>query len=190
VRARYRVQQFLAGLRSQDPVEEASLTPYLNSAQIMLFRTLPASEQRHALDVLHTLRREGHEEVALAQAALLHDVGKVVPRVKSRPLAGGVARDKGGDRIRLWHRIAKVLLQAIHPSLLRRLAAKDGDGWRCSLFILLHHAALGADLASEVGVEPLAVSLIHWHHTSPDESGLDLRGRALLAALRSADEQV
>jgi hypothetical protein len=185
----YRLQQFLAGLIRSDPIEEASLAPYLNSAQRRLFRALPTSEQQHALHVLQTLQAEGHEEVALAQAALFHDVGKVVPSAESRSLFGGIGRGKAEGRVRLWHRVVKVLLQAVHPTFLHRLAADDRDSWRYPFFILLHHAALGAERASEAGVEPLAVSLIHWHHTSPEESDLDLTERALLAALRSADEQ-
>jgi hypothetical protein len=179
LRSRYRVQQFVAKLRRQDAVDGAVLTPYLSTVQRKLFRSMPTTEQRHALDVLYDLREGGHEERALAQAALLHDVGKVLPHVRW---------GKASKRVRLWHRVARVLLQAIHPTLLHRLAADDSDSWRYPFFILLHHAALGAELAAEAGVEPLAVSLIHWHHTAPEESDLDIRGQALLAALRSADE--
>ncbi len=180
MRIRYRVQQFLAKLRRQDAIDEAVLAPYLNSVQRELFRSMPTSEQQHALDVLHALRAEGQEEVALAQAALLHDVGKVLPNVR---------RGKASRRVHLWHRVARVLLQALHPALLHRLAADDSDSWRYPFYILLHHAALGADLAAEAGVEPLAASLIRWHDTAPGQSGLDFRGRVLLVALQSADEQ-
>jgi len=180
LRPRYRVQQFVAKLRRQEPIGEAALTPYLSSAQIALFQSMPASEQRHALDVLRTLQKEGHCDAILAQAALLHDTGKVLP---------SVGQGKIRERVHLWHRVAKVLLQAIHPALLRRLAVDEPNSWHYPFFILLHHDARGAELAATAGTDPLAVALIRWHHTAPEESDLDSRGRALLAALRSADEQ-
>ncbi len=207
LRPRYRVQQFVAKLRRQELIGEAALTPYLSSAQIALFQSMPASEQRHALDVLRTLQKEGPCGATLAQAALLHDTGKVLPSVgqgkvlpslgqgkvlpsaESRPPFGGVGQGKIRGRVHLWHRVAKVLLQAIHPALLHRLAVDEPNSWHYPFFILLHHAACGAELAATAGTDPLAVALIRWHHTAPEESDLDTRGRALLAALRSADEQ-
>jgi hypothetical protein len=170
LRPGYRVQQFLAALSLRGPVEEAVLRAHLNPAQVKLFRLMPASEQRHAFAVLHTLQRERPAEAALAQAALLHDVGK-------------------GERVRLWHRVAAVLLEAIHPTLLRWVALNEPGSWRYPFFVLLHHASYGAELAAAAGTDPLAVALIRWHGTASEESGLDLRGQALLAALRSADEQ-
>ena len=170
LRPGYRVQQFLAALSLRGPVEEAVLGAYLSPAQVRLFRLMPASEQRHAFAVLRTLQKEGHSEAALAQAALLHDVGK-------------------GARVRLWHRVTAVLLEAIHPALLRRVAVNEPGSWRYPFFVLLHHASYGAELAAAAGTDPLAVALIRWHDTAPEESRLDLQGQALLAALRLADEQ-
>lgn len=180
LRPGYRVQQFLAALSLRGPVEEAVLRAYLSPAQVKQFRLMPASEQRHAFAVLHTLQREGHSEAALAQAALLHDVGKILPYI---------GQGEVGGRIRLWHRVAAVLLEAIHPTLLRRVALNEPGSWRYPFFILLHHASYGAEIAAAAGTDPLAVALIRWHDTAPEESGLDLRGQALLSALRAADEQ-
>jgi len=167
----YRVQQFLSEVRRQAPVEAQVLDPYLSTAQIGLFRSMLMSEQRHALDMLHVLQEQGHSDHVLAQAALLHDAGKTC------------------GRVRLWHRVAKVLLQAIHPGLLCRLAKDDPDDWRYPFYVLLHHARLGADRAAGVGTDPLVVALIYWHHTAPEHSGLDSRKRTLLTLLRSADER-
>ncbi|MBC7232537.1 MAG: HD domain-containing protein [Chloroflexi bacterium] len=171
LRAGYRVRQFLAALGLfHVPVTEEALANYLRAAQIELFRRLSAAEQRHALAVLRTLQEAGHRETVLAQAALLHDVGKV------------------GGHIRLWHRVATVLLQAIHPALLYRLALDNPRSWRYPFFVQLYHAQRGAEMAAQAGTHPLVVALIRWHHTPPEESDLDAAGQALLAALRAADE--
>lgn len=170
LRIGYRVQQFLAALNFRSPVEEAALRAHLSPAQVELFWSMPTSEQRHALGVLRSLQREGHTEATLTQAALLHDVAK------------------GGD-VRLWHRVVAVLLQAIHPMLLRQAALNEDGGWRYPFFVLLHHASCGAQMAAAAGTDPSTVALIRWHHAAPEESDLDSQGQALLAALRSADEQ-
>jgi hypothetical protein len=110
-------------------------------------------------------------EPALAQAALLHDVGKVE------------------GRIRLWHRVATVLLQALRPALLCHLALNEPHSWRYPFFVSLHHAEHGADLSAEAGTDAVAVALIRAHHTAPEQSGWDAPSQALLTALRWADEQ-
>jgi len=194
----YRVQQFLAALSfSKEPVEEAVLKAYLSSAQIELFQRMSASEQRHAFAVLRTLQRVGHSDAVLAQAALLHDVGKVPLSVERGKVPLSVERGKvppslrrgRGRRVRLWHRVVLVLLQATSPALLRHLALNEPRSWRYPFFVQSHHASRGADMATAVGTDALAVALIRWHHTAPQESGLDSRGQAMLAALRSADEE-
>jgi hypothetical protein len=180
LRPGYRVQQFRSALGSgTKPVDEAALRTYLNTAQIALFRRMSVAEQAHALAVLHTLTSQAAArpeqvigaEPALAQAALLHDVGKVE------------------GRIRLWHRVAIVLLQALHPALLCRLALNETYSWRYPFFVSLHHAEHGADLSAGAGTDPVAVALIRAHHTTPEQSGLDAPSQALLTALRWADEQ-
>ncbi len=176
----YRIQQFIRGLRHHDPVEEAALTPHLSDVQIALFRSMPASEQQHALAVLRALRAAGDNEPALVQAALLHDVGKVLPSV----------RQEGESPVRLWHRVVRVLLEAVHPPWAHRLAEDVPGSWRYAFFVLLHHAERSAKWAAEVGTDGLAVALIYWHHTVPEESDLDAEGRSLLAKLQVADEQI
>jgi AcrR family transcriptional regulator len=175
------------------------LKTHLNTAQIALFRRMSAAEQTHALAVLHTLQQDGFKvmsspdrfrsgtdaggsrdrhsaqaidaDPALAQAALLHDVGKI------------------GERIRIWHRVATALLQALYPALLRHLALNEPRSWRYPFFVLLHHAEHGADLSAGAGTDAVAVALIRAHHTAPEQSGLDAPRQALLTALRCADEQ-
>jgi hypothetical protein len=184
----YRVQQFIRGLRRHDSVEEAALTPHLTDAQIALFRSMPASDQQHALAVLRALRAAGNDEPALVQAALLHDVGKVSPSVGRGKVLPSV-RQEGESRVRLWHRVVQVLLEAVHPECVRRLANDVPGSWRYPFFVLLHHAERGAEWAAGAGTDRLAVALIYWHHTAPQQSDLDAEGRSLLAKLQVADEQ-
>jgi hypothetical protein len=199
LRPGYRVRQFWGALGcSAKPVEEAVLRAHLNTAQIALFRRMSIAEQAHAVAVLDTLQERGCKlsapsggsrefdwtsksvagleqilriEPALAQAALLHDVGKI------------------GGRTRLWHRVATVLLQALCLGLLRRLALNEPHSWRYPFFVQLHHAERGADLSAEVGTDVVAVALIRAHHTAPEQSGLDAPRQVLLSVLRWADEQ-
>jgi hypothetical protein len=141
---------------------------------------MPAAEQRHALAVLRTLEQGGYSEPLLAQAALLHDVGKIV-----RPPAEG----ERGQGIAVWHRVAAVLVKAITPTLLERVALNEPGNWRFPFYVLVHHAQRGADMAAATGADPLAVALIRWHDTSPEDSGLGSRGRVMLTALQAADGQ-
>ena len=171
MRLGYRVRQFVDKLRFQKPVDEAALGPYLNPAQVRLFRSMSASEQRHAFDVWRTLQGAGHVEAVLAQAALLHDVGKTKAHVALAP------------------RIVTVLLQAVHPALLPRLALDKPGHWRYPFFVLLHHAVYSSELAAQAGSDALALQLIRWHQTAPGESGLDSTGQALLSALQAADDE-
>ncbi len=180
MRVVYRVRQFVAALNVWGFVEEAALRSYLSRAQITLFRTMPATEQRHALTVLRTLERKGYSEPPLAQAALLHDVGKVVT-----PPTGS----ERSQSITVWHRVAGVLLRAVQPALLDRIALNEPGSWRFPFYVLVHHAERSAEMCAAAGSDPLAVALIRWHHASPEHSGLDSHAQALLAALQSADEQ-
>ena len=171
MRPGYRVRQFLAALSFEGPVEEAALKAYLSPAQVELFRSMPGSEQRHALAVQQTLQQQGHADTVVVLAALLHDAGKAL------------------QGVRLWHRVAVVLLEATRPALLERLALDEPGSWRYPFHVLLHHAARGAEMAAAAGTDPLAVELIRWHHTEPRDSGLEPRAQALLSALRFADEE-
>jgi len=177
----YRASQFFAELRHRNPVEQAEWMLHLNDAQATLLESLPSSEQRHAVTVLCMLQQNGHREAALMQAALLHDAGKVLPAVR---------QGSHGAQLRVWHRVAVVLIRALYPALLRRVAQDRPGSWRYPFYVLLHHAALGAGLAIEAGSDPLAAELIYWHHTAPDESLLDARGREMLSALQAADDKV
>ncbi len=119
------------------------VTAYLTPAEADLFRRLSPGDQRHSLDVFWRLVRAGQTDRTLLAAALLHDIGKTA------------------GRLRLWHRVAYVLLRRLWPGLLYRLAAPAPSGhWRHSLYILLHHQEIGARLLARTGSAARVVALV------------------------------
>jgi hypothetical protein len=201
-RAAYRVRQFVLALTSAlvplGEVDWADVQTILPAAAWPLFRAMPRSDQRHSLAVLRSVQRSPAQcddvwapsiQVSarlfrsLAQAALLHDCAKSM---------GGV---------RLWHRVAVVLIKALRLS---RLAALSGTRspvpghWRYPFWAHANHPSVGADLAALSGCDPLAVWLIRHHQDSSPadfvgevDAGLPDAGecRCLLAALQAADDR-
>ncbi len=53
--------------------------------------------------------------------------------------------------MRLWHRVAGVLLEGVAPSVLRRLASRDPGSWRHPFHLYLHHAQISAEMAVAAG---------------------------------------
>ncbi len=151
-RAVYRVRQFGDALatrgRPLTEVEQAEVRAWLPSAARPLFDAMPHNDQHHSLKVLRSLRAAGHDEPALLQAALLHDVAKS---------AGGVT---------IFHRVAVVLLKIVWPDWLARLAqapAPARGSLRYPFWMYANHPRLGAEMAAEAGCDPLAVTLIRRH---------------------------
>jgi hypothetical protein len=165
------MRQFTRALGARvQPQEMHLLERHLTPAQMELFRSMSPQDQRHGLDVFFTLQREGYTERTLLQAALLHDVGKC----------------DGG--LRLAHRVAIVLMRALWPGLLARLARDEPGSWRYPFFVHLHHAARGAELAQAASCPPLAVELIRRHQEPLPVAWHGTREGQLLAALQTADE--
>lgn len=168
--AAYRVRQFIravnAWFRPDDPATVAA-SRYLPAGAQTLFQAMPRYDRLHALGVACTLHEMGHDDPSLLAAALLHDVGKT-------------ADQEGG--LRLWHRVAVVLMQAFWPGLLERIGQDRPGTWRWPYYVQLHHAELGAELARQAGCSPATVELIRRHEEPPEQVN-----DTLLAALQSAD---
>ena len=161
--ALYRSRQFFRSVGASLSAEDrAEVAQRLNAEQQRLFYAMTARDQRHCLDVFYALQRDGHQDPDLLMAALLHDVGK--------------------GPVRLWHRVAYVLIRALSPRLLRRLASESGSGWRRALASFSEHSRRGAALVEATGAPEAVVCLVRLH--SGDEIADDPRA----ALLRAADE--
>jgi hypothetical protein len=165
----YRVRQFVqaAGAWMQ-PEDAQEIRRYLTPAGVELYEAMPRYDQLHALYVLRTLQGRGYSDPDLLAAALLHDVGKTV-------------RQTGP--LRLWHRVAVVLMRAFRPGLLERIGVDRRGSWRQPFYVQQHHAAIGAELARRAGCSARTVELILHHE---DRSGQERD--PLLAVLRAADD--
>ncbi len=158
----HRVGQFVAHVRARvDPAEEALVERVLPAPAQALFGGMPVADRRHGLDVAQRLLASGHDDRDLLAAALLHDAGK-------------------GHRLRLWHRVSGVLLEAVAPSALNRLASPDPRSWRHPFHIYLHHDAISAEMAVSAGCAPRTGAFIRGQ---PDETDVPLQ-----AALKAADD--
>ena len=158
----HRVGQFVAHVRARvEPSEEADARRLLTDDAWRLFAAMPTADRRHALDVVARLRAGGHRDPDLLVAALLHDAAK-------------------GRRMRLWHRVAGVLLEALAPALLRRLASADPGSWRHPFHLYLHHDRLSADVAARAGCTPRTVAFLRGAVEGGDVP--------LAAALKAADD--
>lgn len=154
--------QAVAHVRARvDPGEEAIARRILPHRAFALYRSMPVADRRHALDVVDKLLAAGHDDADVLAAALLHDVAK-------------------GDRMRLWHRSAGVLLEWLAPGALRRLASDDPRSWRHPFHLYLHHDRLSADLAADAGCGPRVGGFII--------GAVDEADARVLAALKDADD--
>lgn len=170
----YRSRQFfraiMAARRPLTTDELALARRHLPATAWSLFDAMPRADQRHGLRVLAALQAIGETEPALLQAALLHDCAKRVG-------------------VRLWQRVARVLLKAFWPTYLARLAVApepDRESWLHGLWLLLHHDIIGAEMAAAAGCDPLVATLIR-HHEAPLAVNDAVVGR-LLAVLQTADD--
>jgi hypothetical protein len=158
----HRVRQFAAHLRARvAPEEERLAQDLLTPEASRLFASMPVADRRHALDVAGRLLDHGVDDRDVLTAALLHDAAK-------------------GHRMRLWHRVAGVLLEAAWPTMLRRLADPNTRSWRHPFHLYLHHASLSADLAVTAGASERAGSFIRGSAAEDDAH--------LMRALTDADD--
>jgi hypothetical protein len=167
--ATYRVRQFASALLarvSPDDLREADEVLPPNAQE--LFRRLNVLDQRHSLNVMRALRRQGHAEPDLLAAALLHDAGKSAARIAP------------------WHRAVIVLSKRFAPGLLAWLSSGEPRGWRRPFVVHRQHTEIGAEWAAQAGCSALTVSLIRRHQEPLRRAPLDEEER-LLVALQRAD---
>jgi len=163
---RYRMGQFVQALSARvSPAELKEAMRLLSPPARELFARQEMQDQRHALDIYHTLRRRGHDEPDLLAAALLHDAGKAVRAIPA------------------WQRAMIVCMERYTPETLARLSEHE----RSAFAIHTRHAERGAAWAERAGCSPLTVSLIRRHH-QPVRTEATEEDR-LLAALQAADNQ-
>jgi hypothetical protein len=159
--ASHRARQFFRALRPRlSERDRALVQSILTPRQYALFSRLAPADQRHAVEVLLRVRASGITDRDVLQAALLHDVGKA------------------GSGLRLWLRVAAVLLEAWSPRLLRLLSARGP--WRRAFRAYREHPRRGARLARLAGSSPRVVALIAAHQQGPSAD-------PALAVLRRAD---
>jgi hypothetical protein len=163
-RPAYRTRQFFSAFRARiNPSERDEAASVLGPDLLTLFASMSPRDQRHCFDVYKVLRGYGCQDKNILVAALLHDAGK-----------GRMA----GARVRLWHRVAYVLLAARAPKLLDRIANGGGPSGLASLH---RHSERGAILADALGAPTPVVDLIR-RHEHPDSADEHLR------LLRMADD--
>jgi hypothetical protein len=157
----HRVEQFFGHLTARVAADEVALAERILPPRAWpLFVAMPVADRRHGLDVAQRLMASGFDDPDLLSAALLHDAAK-------------------GNRLRLWHRVIGVLLEALAPRWLERLANRDPSE-RNPYYLYLHHADLSAVAALRAGCSERSAAFIRGRSDTPDAS--------LLAALHEADE--
>ena len=163
-----RVAQFCATLTHRHSAEiDAHIQALLaNEDQWRLVAQLSTFDRAHHLNVHAALVAQGYADPDLLRAALLHDVGK----------ANGV------QRVRLWHRIARVAGRRAAPRLWRGLSQSPGR-FTAGLHLAEHHARLGANKVRTAGGAERCCDLIARHEQCPPT------GDTLLDALIAADEE-
>ena len=147
-----RTRQFRSHLRAHvSPLERAALASWVSPAQLEVFDAMHVADQRHGLDVVATLRRDGASDPDLLVAGLLHDAGK---------------GDTG-----VWPRVAYALGQHYGAGIWS--TARWLPGWGARLDRLRDHADASARIASAAGCSPRTVELIR-HQDAPlqdDDAG-------------------
>ncbi len=162
----HRPRQLLRALAPSEPVTCRTIVDaFLPPAGVAAFAEMPARDRAHACRVALALPPGAPRD--LVAAALLHDVGK----------------SDGRARAGIPSRIARVVLTRLAPGILRALALPPPSGRRAGLVLAVHHPALGAVRAREVGCSPRTVWLIA-HHEDGAAAAID----ADLAMLRTADD--
>jgi hypothetical protein len=142
-------RRFFGSISGREPAaaDEAWVAGILGPGELRLWRRMSPADRRHAIGVARAV------PLALAPAALLHDVGKTVSGLGTfARVAATVLGWAGRDR---WH-------------------GRVGD--------YLHHDVLGADLLREAGSSELTATWAREHHLPPARWSVAPEVGALLAA--------
>lgn len=175
-RAPYRIGQLGRALVPWVPQRDRALAAaFLTPAQLAAFLAMTPTDQRHAVRVARTLLAEGWRDLDLLIAALLHDLGKVDPC--------------GLGRVRLPHRVGKVLLSRCAPVYWQRASARPLRGPLRGYYLLRYHPRLGADWAARLGVSARACALIAAHQDDVAAGDHDAEFARQLARLRAIDDR-
>jgi hypothetical protein len=163
-----RIRQGIASLRpTREISDDTLLAEWLSAAQRDAFLELPRHDRAHLRRVGGTMIEQAPGNQELILAAFLHDLGKV----------------SGRFHVRLIDRVAKVLLQAISPSLLRKLATPPPSGIRGGLVLAVHHPEFGAERARALDGSERTCWLIAHHEEASAFNDPEL---TLLAAIDDA----
>lgn len=155
-----KTRQFLRHVRGRVTVaEREALGAWLTPAQRSLFEGMHPADQRHGLDVVAELRRQGHDDGGLLLAGLLHDCGK-------------------GSWVGLWHRVGWSLADRYGRGM--RGAWGLLPGFSRAFANLDEHAARSAELCLQAGCGERVAQLVR-RQAEP-------AGDRLGEALRLADE--
>jgi hypothetical protein len=139
-----RVRQFAAAVTARVSEDERELlNSTLTPSEQQLFARMPLFDQRHSLDVYHTLARAGHDDPALLKAALLHDCGKV---------------DDDGRPLPLVYYGLFVVLKRLAPALYAR-AARSGRPALRPFAVHAEHDLRSAHMAEAAGNHDVAAIL-------------------------------
>lgn len=137
------------------PLIDALLTP----AQRDAWRALPPVDRAHLARVGGILYAEGERDPDLLVAGIFHDIGK---------------HDEQAP-VLLPHRVLCVLLERAAPAVIVRLRrSSSAPGLLRPLWISVHHAALGAAKAREIGCSARTCWLIAHHEDAPPVADHDL----------------
>lgn len=152
----YRVRQFLRALFGpRTSPDLADLAGLLTAEQKALFAAMAAGDQHHCLSVAQGLAAAGQTDPDLLRAALVHDAGKSVAHVA------------------VWERVAHVLISRWDPALASRLGSPHQGGFAHGLYVLAHHAELGAGLATRAGFPAPTVALLRGAGDPQMQAALD-----------------
>ena len=158
-----RVKQFCRAVTAKvDSADRRYVERYLPPEAAKLFYAMSTVDQRHALNVAHSLERlldgTDTERDFMLRVALLHDVGRV-----------------RGD-MGIIGKVAAVLLAEFAPRLANFFAAKTNF-----MHVYFHHAEIGAAKLKALGFVDEA-AIIALHHTSSADESVEL------CLLKQADE--